>query len=627
MMARRNTKRRRACSLLLAVAVVLLTFSGFVPKPTQPSRASAAGDTSSARSVFGVQAAGADEETDTPDPPDPPDPAVLQIDVYGCTTNANGNWVQKLGRTSEGGEYYVAGGIGTLGGQLRMLACVTWDDGSAFYQNEAEWRDVVLSWKTSDASVATVNSRGVVTAVGDGTVKITATTPNGVSGSLSIRVFGQSKAYVTSVDIVNDEGISYGDSRIGFDKVDSSATVHLYARIAYSDGTFACNAPNAPDYTPSADLSTLSWSVSNVDVGYVNAASGNFLAKAQGTVAVYAKMTGGDPSENGGVAQDRVWIVIDTGSGHEENLPSSELVVKVVYQDNESLVAETHTFTIAELKAIQNARCTYTLTRSAGNYVTDSAQGIYMTTLLDKLGIVLDEVYAFRFAANDGANPGAITKRFLFDYTRYYFPYFDTGGLMADRQLVMPMLAYADNWREGGTCEEDYSSLNSGTCLRLLFGSTGAADGSTAKSIKYIHTMTIVMAGSPPVGEGGDGGSGSGLDTGSGTGSGDGSGTGTGTGSGIGTGGSTGDGSGTGTGNVTALLNSSGGSGDGDATDGGSGAARGRWQVFEMMGTSASDIDPIILDNPLQPWALPSAGTLVLVGAFYVLVRFKKEVI
>ncbi|NTW28214.1 MAG: hypothetical protein HGA39_02470 [Coriobacteriia bacterium] len=587
--------------MLLTVAVVLLSISGFfVPSPTASQATGAAQGRTWGCSAFGVQAAQA--ETVTPEP----SPTVLQIDLYGCTTDANGGWIKKLGRTTEGGEYFVAEGIGTLGGQLRMLACVTWSDGSAHYQNEADWRDVTLAWKTNNADIATVDSRGVVTAVGDGTVRITATAPNGTSGSVNIRIFGQSGAYVTNVDIVNDVGVSYGDSRIGFDKVDSSSNVHLYARITYSDGKVACNAPNASDYTALADLSTLSWSVSNIDVGYVNATSGNFIAKAQGTVAVYARMTGGDPAANGGAVQDRVWVVIDTGTGSDEYLPSDSLEIKIVYQDDESLVAETHIYSIAQLRDIQTARCTYTLTRSAGNYVTDSAEGIYLSTLIEQLGVSLNEVYAFRFAANDGANPGAITSRFLFDYTRYYFPYFDTGGLMADRQVVMPMLAFADNWREGGSCEEEYSGLNPGTCLRLLFGSTGAADASTAKSIKYIHTMTIVMAGSPPVGSGGDGGSGGSSGTGSGS--------------------ESGSGVDTGSGNVSVLVTADGGgSGTGGSADSGDGAAKGRWQVFEMMGSSASDIDPIDFTNPLQPWALPSAVALMLVGASYVFLRFKKE--
>jgi len=124
---------------------------------------------------------------------------------------------------------------------------------------------------------------------------------------------------------------------------------------------------------------------------------------------------------------------------------------------------------VAQLKAIEAERCTYTLTMSAGKYVTDSAEGIYLATLLNTIGIDSDDVARFRLVANDGANPGAITGKFLFGCTRYYFPNIDVGS-MSGAKAVEPMLAYADSWREGGTCEADYTALSEGTCLGCCLG-------------------------------------------------------------------------------------------------------------------------------------------------------------
>jgi hypothetical protein len=402
-------------------------------------------------------------------------------------------------------------------------------------------------------------------------------------------------------------------------------------------------------------------------VGYVNVTSGNFIPQHDGRTQVRVSVTGADPTK-GGIAADSVFIAVTTGTYSDGNAPSDHLLIKITYSENENLIAKEETLSIGELQGIQTVSHTYSLTRSDGKYVTDSATGIEMAALLGHLGIDPGDVAWFRFAANDGANPGAITAGFLFGYNRYYFPLADW-GVTNGAVSVPPMLAYADSWREGGNCDPDFSSLNNGTCLRLLFGSTGLADNSTSRSLKYINTMTIVISGAPPVGSGTGNGQGDGDGDGPGNGDeGEGSGDGDeGEGNGAGgtddnqeNSGTNTDGTGQNTNNqqnATAgdkqqtqnqnivILNA----GalreiaqetpltesekelqeilDSETPQGSSGAAGGsRWQVFEMMNAVNSDLPPIPFNNPLEPFLIPGILAVAIAGGGFSAFRYKRRV-
>ncbi len=549
----------------------------------------------------------------------PEELSVYEIDLTACATDSFGNWGTRLARTSLGGSaYQLAGGLGTKGGKLRMLACVTWNDGSAYYQSDAGWRDVLLSWSSSDPGVATVDSRGIVTAVSDGVVRITVTAPNGVSSSMSIEVFGQKGAYVYSSVITDEAGTAYPQGYITFGQADMGLTRRFYVRLTYSDGKTECNAPGAADYAASFSSATCTWTVLDSEVGYVNAQTGNFKPLKDGHTKVMVTATGGDPTYNGGTVVAAVYIQVDTGTYSDEYAPSSELNIKVIYEEQPELVGKAETFSVAELQSIETAYCTYSLTLSNGKYVTDSAKGIYLITVLDHIGISLNDVAYFQFAANDGANPGNITKSFLFGYTRYYYPYadwsIDTGAVS-----VMPMLAYADSWREGGYCTEDYSTLNEGTCFRLLFGSTSLADNQTSKSLKYINTMTIVLSGAPPVGWG-ENGTQPGGDLGQN------GGTGAGSGAGMTSEGLAADGGNVGSASVgeqDASQENDKAKSDTGVTQTGSSSGSSRWQVFEMMNNMESDVDPIVFNNPLEPFLVPATMVVVAAGGIVTGVRFR----
>ncbi|MDR2109637.1 MAG: Ig-like domain-containing protein, partial [Coriobacteriales bacterium] len=449
--------------------------------------------------------------------PDPPPLSLYELELSARSTDSFGSWGGELPSTMEGNGYRLVGGIGQRGGQIRLLLCATLSNGRLYWQNQPDWPSSVIgviNWQSSDPGVASVNTQGVVTALADGDVTITASA-QGKSAEFYIRVFGQAGAYVTAAQICYEDGEEYGTTYVEYDTIDGSST-QFYLRVYYSDGTTECNAPSAEDFK--TITATHAWSLSTAELGYINAATGNFIPQRDGQARIYATVTGGDPAISGGQVVDTVYVSVNTGESEDGNMPSSNLTIRVVWQEDEAIEArEPVSLTVAQLQAIQNVQRTYTLTRSNQKHVTDSATGIDLAELLASQNIAVEDIAHFRLAANDGANPGAIAADFLFGHARYYFPLIEWGS--TNEAVAVPaMLAYADSWHDGGSPDEDYSSLNSGTCLRLLFGSTGLADDSTSWSIKYIHTLTVVLNGGPPYEPGDDDGTGNGEGEGPGNG-------------------------------------------------------------------------------------------------------------
>lgn len=558
------------------------------------------------------------EPTPDPDPapdpdPDPekPEPLAIALDAY--RTDAHSQYLQRIGVSyaSEAGAWKVSETLGSaeVGPRLRLAASVTWSDGAEYSQVSGEWKNIELTWSSSDSLVATVDNKGVVTATGEGTVTITVA-GGGISSSVQIDVLG-SGPYAVKVAVIDEEGAPYGDTRITFDSIDGASARQLYARVTYSDGTTASTLPDAADYQ-AHDLASLTWHVTNTDAGYINSATGNFKPLEDGVLSAVAEVAGGDPNVNAGRVSGSVWIVVNTGKHGGGNNPSDHLNVRVVYSDDESRVYEERTFSVDELRGIETASATYTLTKSGGSYITDSAQGIYLTTLLDTMGVSLNKVSHFRFSSNDNfANSGSITASSLF-MERFYFPLYEFNRNMFGAVQVYPMLAYADSWKEGGSCDADFSSLNSGTCLRLLFGSTGQSDGWTSKSFKYVHTMTIVMDGKPPAGQDNEDGDSSGTGGGE-------------------------QGSGGGDAVTTAiaglgesdaelsseLLSSSGGEG-GEGQEAEKQPKR-KFQVFQMLSRDDSQVGSYDWENPLIPFFLPALLVVALAGAATTVTHYRRE--
>jgi hypothetical protein len=556
-----------------------------------------------------------------------PTPTVTSIQV-GYVDPQSGTYVQ-LPQLSQGQVPTVT----QKGGRIQLLSTVYWSTGAGGYASD---QGVRVSWATEDPSIATIDQTGMLTAVKDGTVKITCTdlTHGGVSSSIDVKIVGQSGAYVTEVLITDENGTSYGDSRIIFKKLDGTQSAQPYATVKYSDGTEKC--------TWRGDkIDNLVWSSTDSEICYVNDATGRLIPKDDGSVREVATVSGGID----GAVSGYVYVVIDTGRYNSEYWPSDTLKIQVVYASDESKVAKEKDYDVGSFSSLGLVQNAYTIITSNGHYATDSAMGVPVTTVLSDMGIDPSEISVFRLFANDsngGSNGAQISKSYLLDRTGYYFPNMDA-TLTIGAVPSVPMIAICDSWCEDST-KVDYSQMNEGRRFRMVLGSSSLTDACGSKSVKFINTIKIVMSGAPPVSPG-DNGNGSGNGTGSGTGNGNGTG---GSGSGNGGGGNGGSGNGEGTGllgiglgassSETGLSSQSGafsaqsdeGFGTNENADDAPAGAAGesgasRWQVFEMMKKQDSDIDPIDWTNPLEPYLVPFILSIVVIGAGATGIRFRRR--
>lgn len=397
------------------------------------------------------------------------------------------------------------------------------------------------------------------------------------------------------------------------------------------------NAPNAPsdespnDYekehyykTVAEAFSTLAYQAGDTEYLSVTVHDGVATVKALAncTTRIYAHISGGDQTKDVGFGYGRVYDTVSIKVNDAERartdgeVPSDTLTFRVVYSDYPDKVVRTKTYTVKQFKKLGVTTRSYTLTRKGGHYVTERARGVTLARLLNNIKIDADDVSYFTLAANDGANPGRLSSRFLLKTNRYYLPNYDLGGSWAEKERVPTMIALADSWNSDTTVTGE---LNSGTRFRLVFGAATSADQATDKSIKFINTITVVLKGSPPSTKGDDehnvssGGSGSG--TGSGTASGDGSGSGSGTRAGASSA-SGGSGQSQMSGSSTSANANTIGATDANATEN----QQTSWSAYQMMSASKSDAPLDLEQTDYGPWVI--LGCCVLLAIALAVRRF-----
>jgi hypothetical protein len=410
-------------------------------------------------------------------------------------------------------------------------------------------------------------------------------------------------------------------------------------KVVYSNAPQAPSeeSPNAYEkkhyYKTVADaFSTLAYQAGDTEYLAVDVHEGVATVKALANcmTRIYAHISGGDESKDVGFGYGRVYDTVAvnvndaTRARTDGELPSDTFNIRVVYADYPDRVVRNKVYTVKQFEQLGTITRSYTLTRKGGHYVTERARGVPLARLLNSIKIDADDVSYFTLAANDGANPGRLSARFLLKTNRYYLPNYDLGGSWAEKERVPTMIALADSWNSDTTVTGE---LNSGTRFRLVFGAATSADQATDKSIKFINTMTVVLKGSPPSTKGngdhnisGGGNSGSGSDTGPGNGSGT----------------TTGDGNGSGVGTNSGASSASGGSGvsqstgtnanntigaaDPNATEG----QQASWSAYQMMSASKSDAPLDLEQTDLGPWVILGCCVLLAIALVARYVWFRR---
>lgn len=523
--------------------------------------------------------------------------------------------------------------ISASGGRLRICAVATLNDGSSVpeYMSD-DWAELAgvdegfeYTW---DGDAITVSPTGVVTALKDGVTKVTATPKNEdlkyLTSTIEIETLNQGEGFIViKVRIVNAKGKAYGDDAIKLTSENSSSK--LYCSITYKSKTsgdtrVVSNYPSAPasEKPQNGDLGSLSWTLSDSQYASVSKNSSGVASVkglAAGVIFIRCSITGGDASKSTGMGKgvvfDKVTLNIDNGKTINSGNPAKQLTVNVVYEKDLDKIALTKTYTKKQFAALGAVKRTYTLTRNAGKYATDKAYGVPIATLLAKLKIDVDDIRYFTLKANDGANPGKISAKWLLKQTRYYFPNYDLGGSKQEAKQVPSMLALEDSWSDNST---ETGTMNSGTCFRLVFGSATSNDGATDKSIKFINTFTIVLAGAAPSEHGKEkkeqpsGGGGSGKGQGNGTGDGNGSDSGDGSGKG--------DANGTQGGGSVGKAENANNKGDVDNSNKKveSLVNENAWSIRQMMNKNNSAVSVVYEDPNLIPAAI-AITIAVLIGA------------
>lgn len=515
-----------------------------------------------------------------------------------------------------------------------------------------------MTWQVSDPSIATISPGGVLAAVSDGVVAVTATATQNTQGgtavacTIYVEVTGQADArYVSAVRIAGPDGVALAGPYV-LEQDISTAMVQLYALVDVYDpatgATQTYSTQNGAISAQTGDIADVTWYVGDATAA-VDPTSGLFRPAVYGIASVYCTSTAG--YGNATVTGSATINTKDPEGGEVKNdyHPQPSIKIKAYYEtdppddlhdDGDEHFVINKEYSLEQLESMGSVTATYTAL-SGSDYYTMTGRGVPLSTVLEAAGVNIAGMSQLNFGTADNIDR-PVSASFIFDTDRYYFPSIDIGSYTGAVQ-VYPILAFESNEVKNGSTEPNYD-MSEATRFRLLFGSTSAG-GTSQYQIKWINTLYVVLAGGPPVQPGGgDDQGGSGTDNGNDQGGGGiSSGTTTGDGTGAGNEGS-GTGAGMAAGNqggseVQSSDNAassaaegaqSGSTGDADtgaqqaAGDSGSGASA--YSVYQIPNPDASEVERTVEhDNPFKKYAGPLGAAAVLAGAAQVAVWYRRQ--
>lgn len=472
---------------------------------------------------------------------------------------------------------------------------------------------VSVTWTSSDVSVATVSPQGVVTPISDGAAIITATLTDAslgdpsmgtVSASAPVVIAGQTGEYVSSVQLLHEDGTPIADGETIVLESEDSVPLYYQLGVAITFTNPATGEQRTETRQPTAAgmVPSITWESAD-GILYVNADTGRVATQEAGIGRIDCKVEGG---VGGATVIGSAYFNVQTGQ-RRAGTPADDLTINVYYEALPDELVESQTFSLDYLASNLDAYTNSYTVNQGSSFMTIRATGYRFIDVMGFMDIKLDEIARFDFGTSDNYGNSAVSYDYLFGSNRYYFPNYDIGST-AEAQVVPPLLATA--------CASVYNEsvvlpsveLDDSWRFRLVFGISGAGDENSSKQTYYIHTINVIMQGAPAESldpNGGGGGNGAG-DEGGGIGGG---------GEGSPSGGYEGGSGSEGDLGIDAVAPS--GSyfqGDDSAASDGSDGGGATWRVYQMMRKQDSVLDDPDLENPLAPFVVPAACIAALGG-------------
>ena len=545
----------------------------------------------------------------------------------------------------------IAARISAKGGTLWFDNVAWWNDGTSVANQS------YVSWSVSDPSIATISPGGILTAVGDGIVAVTATATANTQGgaplacTIYIEVTGQTDArYVSGIRIAGPDGEALSGPYV-LEQDLSTATAQFYALVDVVDpatgATQTYSTKNGSIASQTGDIANVTWYAGDT-IAAIDQTTGLFRPSRYGIASIYCASAAGH-----GGATVTGGATVNTkdptgGEVRDDYHPQSSIKVKAYYEedppadlhdDSDKHFVINKEYSLEQLESMGTVTATYTALSDSA-YYTMTGRGVALSTLLEDAGVNITGMSQLNFGTADNIDR-PVSSAFIFDTNRYYFPNIDIGSYAGAVQ-VYPIIAFESNEIKNAGTDPNFD-MTEATRFRLLFGST--PDGGTSQfQIKWINTLYVVLAGGPPVQPGngenpggsnnegdqpGGGGISNGTTTGDGSGSGD---EGNGTGSGMAKGdqgGSDVQGSSDAADNAAegAQSGSAGQSDTGaqaSADDSESGAPA--FSVYQIPNPNASEVEHTVEhDNPFKKYAGPLGAAAVVAGAGQTALWYRRQ--
>ena len=157
---------------------------------------------------------------------------------------------------------------------------------------------------------------------------------------------------------------------------------------------------------------------------------------------------------------------------------------------------DTVKYDLSEWKGIKQQH--YSARDSLPSYRLASAEGVFLTALLDDAGIDIDSIIGFNFISTDGFG-SFMSKSELLDEERYYYPNIHGDNKEEDAVEVKPILATRSYVAARGSTElPSWDIIDKLNAIRLFVGQKNPNDANYGKFVKWIYKLEVEVEADEP---------------------------------------------------------------------------------------------------------------------------------